>query len=130
MKGDDHMTRLMPASMPMTTAKITERLVPISDFSKGKAAKIFTDVANNDNEYIVLRNNKPTAIVISVKTYESTLDKLNKFEQIFEELENLKLLRMAQSRKGDNYTTFESLIEKEGFTLDEIKKLSESVEFE
>lgn len=28
-----------------------ERLVPISDFSQGKAGKIFNDVAENDNEY-------------------------------------------------------------------------------
>lgn len=38
----------------------TERLVPISDFSQGKAGKIFSDVAENNNEYIVLKNNQPS----------------------------------------------------------------------
>ena len=35
--------------------ELTERLVPISDFSQGKAGKIFTDVADNNHEYIVLK---------------------------------------------------------------------------
>ena len=39
----------------------TERLIPISDFSKGKTSRIFDDVKNNHTEYIVLKNNQPTA---------------------------------------------------------------------
>ena len=53
----------------MTLTEFTEKLVPISDFSKGKAGKIFTDVEENNNEYIVLRNNQPTAVLISIKEY-------------------------------------------------------------
>lgn len=120
----------MLMSKPMPIAKLTERLVAISDFSQGKAGKIFIDVAKNDNEYIILKNNKPTAVLISIKEYTSMQDKLIRFEQMFEEIENLKLLKMAQSRKGGHYTTFEDLITEEGFNIDEIKKLAESVEFE
>lgn len=36
-----------------TLLDLPERLVPISDFSQGKAGKIFNDVAENNNEYIV-----------------------------------------------------------------------------
>ena len=43
--------------MSMTLLDLTEKLVPISDFSQGKAGKIFNDVIENNNEYIVLKNN-------------------------------------------------------------------------
>ena len=50
--------------------ELTERLVPISDFSQGKAGKIFNDVAKNNKGYIVLKNNQPTAVVISIQEYK------------------------------------------------------------
>ena len=122
----------MPTPMPdlMSMAKLAERLVAISDFSQGKAGKIFTDVAENDNEYIVLKNNKPTAVLMSIKEYTSTINKLMRFEQIFEDVENLKLLKMAQDRNPESFTTFEDLLKTENFNFEEIKELSESVEFE
>jgi hypothetical protein len=49
--------------MSATLAELTEKLVTVSDFSQGKASRIFTDVAENNNEYIVLKNNQPTAVV-------------------------------------------------------------------
>ena len=39
--------------MSMEFAEFTEKLVPISDFSQGKAGKICSEVAENDREYIV-----------------------------------------------------------------------------
>ena len=55
------------AGMSSTLLDLTERLVPISDFSQGKAGKIFNDVSENDHEYIILKNNQPTAVLL--KTY-------------------------------------------------------------
>ncbi len=48
---------------------LTERLVSISDFSQGKAGKIFSDVAENDKEYIVLKNNQPSAVILAPEEY-------------------------------------------------------------
>ena len=62
--------------MNMSLAELTERLVPISDFSQGKAGKIFNDVAENDHEYIVLKNNQPTAVLISLKEYKESQKKI------------------------------------------------------
>lgn len=52
--------------MSFAFANMTEKLIPISDFSQGKAGKIFNDVAQNNSEYIVLKNNQPTAVLISL----------------------------------------------------------------
>lgn len=64
----------MKGGFPMSFAfaNMTEKLIPISDFSQGKAGKIFNDVAQNNSEYIVLKNNQPTAVLISVKEYQDT----------------------------------------------------------
>lgn len=116
--------------MNMTLAEFTEKLVPISDFSKGKAGKIFTDVEENNNEYIVLRNNQPTAVLISLKEYKETQEKAAKLEKLLEKVENMNLLKLAKSRDNTNTTSFESFVAEEGYSLDELKELAESVEFE
>lgn len=43
--------------MSLTLAEFADKLVSVSDFSQGKAGKIFNDVAEFDKEYIVLKNN-------------------------------------------------------------------------
>ena len=116
--------------MKSTLLELTERLVPISDFSQGKAGKIFSDVAENDNEYIVLKNNQPTAVLLSVKEYRNTQEKIAKLEAILEKIENIRLLKLAENRANDNTSSFESFVQEQGFLMEELEELSESVEFE
>ena len=116
--------------MKSTLLELTERLVPISDFSQGKAGKIFSDVAENDNEYIVLKNNQPTAVLLSVKKYRNTQEKIAKLEAILEKIENIRLLKLAENRANDNTSSFESFVQEQGFLMEELEELSESVEFE
>lgn len=108
----------------------TEKLVPISDFSQGKAGKIFSDVAENNKEYIVLKNNQPTAVLISMKEYKEVQEKISKLENLLERLENIRLLKIAESRANDKGTSFEKFVEEEGFSMEELEELSESVEFD
>lgn len=116
--------------MSMALLDLTERLVPISDFSQGKAGKIFSDVAENDNEYIVLKNNQPTAVLLSIKEYRDTQEKVAKLERLLERIENIRLLKLAESRANDNTTSFEEFVKEQGFSIDELEELSGSVEFE
>lgn len=116
--------------MSLALAEFTEKLVPISDFSQGKAGKIFSDVYENNSEYIVLKNNQPTAVVISVYEYKETQKKIAQLERIFDMVENMRLLKIAESRKGGSYIDFEDLVAEEGFSMEELEKLSESVEIE
>lgn len=116
--------------MSTTLLDLTERLVPISDFSQGKAGKIFNDVAENNNEYIVLKNNQPTAVLISVKEYKETQEKVARLEALLERMENIRLLKLAESRVNDTTTSFESFVNEQGFSMEELEELSESVELE
>ncbi|MGN9057893.1 type II toxin-antitoxin system prevent-host-death family antitoxin [Bariatricus sp. HCP28S3_A7] len=116
--------------MSMALVEFAEKLVPISDFSQGKAGKIFSDVSENNNEYIVLKNNQPTAVVMSIKEYVEIQKKISKLEKLFEQLENIKLLQLAESRDNDKTTSLEEFIAEEGFSMNELEELAESVEFE
>ena len=116
--------------MSLALAEFTEKLVPISDFSQGKAGKIFSDVYQNNTEYIVLKNNQPTAVVLSVAQYKETQRKVAQLERILDMMENMRLLKVAESRKDNSYIDFEDLVTEEGFSMEELEKLSESVEFE
>ena len=116
--------------MKTTLLELTERLVPISDFSQGKAGKIFSDVAENDHEYIVLKNNQPTAVLLSVKEYRNTQKKLARLEELLEKIENIRLLKLAENRANDNTSSFESFVQEQGFSMEELEEVSESVEFE
>lgn len=116
--------------MNATLLDLTERLVPISDFSQGKAGKIFNDVAENNNEYIILKNNQPTAVLLSVKEYRDTQEKVAKLEALLEKIENMRLLKLAESRVNDNTSSFESFVNEQGYTMEELEELSESVEIE
>lgn len=116
--------------MSLAFAEFTEKLVSVSDFSQGKAGKIFADVADNNHEYIVLKNNQPTAVIVSVQEYRDTQRKVAILEEILEKIENIRLLKIAENRVNDNTTPLENLIAEEGFSMEELEELAESVEIE
>lgn len=116
--------------MSATLLDLTERLVPISDFSQGKAGKIFNDVSENNHEYIVLKNNQPTAVLLSLEKYRETQEKADKFEWLLEKSENIRLLKLAESRENSTTTSFDDFVKEQGFSMEELEELSESVEFE
>lgn len=116
----------------MSTALVdfTEKLVSVSDFSQGKAGKIFNDVTQNKTEYIVLKNNQPMAVVMPIEVYKMTQHKLMQFERLMNMVENIQLLNLAKNRDFKNSTSLEDLIEEEGFSLEELELLAESVDIE
>ncbi len=122
MKGERHMS--------MALAEFTEKLVSVSDFSQGKAGKIFSDVAENDSEYIVLKNNQPTAVLMSPAQYREIQRKLAQLDRVMAMAENIRLLRLAEFRDATKTTSFEDFVKEQGFTMEELEELSESVEIE
>ena len=114
--------------------KFTERLVSISEFSKGKTSKIFDDIKNNNTGYIVLKNNQPTAIVVSVRAYSELVKKAAKMEALLEKIEEARLIKLAESRVKDfdheTAINFEDFVKEQGFDMGEIIAGADSVEIE
>ena len=60
-------------------ANILQSLVPISQFNKGKAAQIF-DRLRTEKELIVLKNNQPSAVILSPEEYTRLLEANGRLE--------------------------------------------------
>jgi prevent-host-death family protein len=99
-------------------------------FSQGKASQIINEVFKKNIEYIILKNNQPTAVLVSVEEYKKQQDEIASLKKRLEEIDETRLLTLAAMRKGQPMTAFEDLIAEEGMTLEEIRTLSESVEIE
>lgn len=83
-------------------ADLLQSLVPISQFNKGQAAKIF-DRLRSEKELIVLKNNQPSAIILSPEEYT----RLTEIE------EDYFLLLEANKRmedNGNNTISFDSVM--------------------
>ena len=80
--------------------------------------------------YIVLKNNQPTAVVISVEEYRRTQRRIKVLEAYLEKLDDLFLLAKAEERKNSPTTSFEDFVKEEGFSMDELRKLADEVEIE
>ena len=69
------------------TADVMNSLVSVTQFNKGQASKIF-DRLRTERQLIVLKNNAPSAVILSPKEYE----RLSDIE------EDYRLLMLAQER--------------------------------
>ena len=95
------------------TVELLQSLVPISQFNKGQAAKIF-DRLHSERELIVLKNNQPSAIILSPEEYT----RLTEIE------EDYFLLLEANKRIEDNENnktiSFDSVMSNLGISEDEL----------
>lgn len=103
-------------------ANVLQSMVPISQFNKGQASKIF-DRLNKEKELIVLKNNQPSAIILSPEEYR----RLTEIE------EDYYLLIEAEKRliDNDNKDTIpmDVIIKKRGIKKEELEG-SEDVDIE
>jgi len=104
------------------TANILNSLIPITQFNKGQAAKIF-DRVKTERQLVVLKNNAPSAIILSPDEYE----RLSEIE------ENYYLLSLAEFRLKNagtsNAIDAEEAMRQLGITPDDIQS-AEDVEIE
>ena len=78
------------------TADILDSLVPITQFNRGQASRIF-DRLHTENRLIVLKNNQPAAIILSP----------SEFQRLSEIEEDYTLLLEATRRlKEDSSSTY------------------------
>ena len=110
------------------------RLVSISDFSKGKTAKIFEDIKKNRNGYVVLKNNQPSAVLISIDEYSEIVEKAKKMELLLEKVDEYRLIKSAlevsKTYKEQEAHSFESVLAELGISEKEINDLEDSVAIE
>ena len=90
-----------------------QSLIPISQFNKGQAAKIF-DRLRSERELIVLKNNQPSAIILSPEEYK-------RLTEIEEEYFLLLEANKRMEENGDKKTiSFDSVMSNLGISEDEL----------
>lgn len=101
---------------------LLQSLVPISQFNKGQAAKIF-DRLRSEKELIVLKNNQPSAVILSPEEYT----RLTEIE------EDYLLLLEANKRMEENgnnkSVSFDAVMNDLGISEDELLE-TEDVDIE
>lgn len=102
------------------STSILDSLVPISQFNKGQASKIF-DQLSSKKEIVVLKNNQPSAVILSPEEYE----------RLMEIEEDYYLLIEANKRLSSNEETYstEDVLKKYNISEADLDEL-EDVEIE
>ena len=93
-------------------ASILNSLVPITQFNRGQASRIF-DRLHTENQLVVLKNNQPAAVILSPEEYA----RLSEIE------EDYFLLIEATKRLEDNNaptTPLDEVMKELGITDDEL----------
>ena len=95
------------------TADLLQSLVPISQFNKGQAAKIF-DRLHSERELIVLKNNRPSAVILSPEEYR----RLTEIEEDYFLL--LEANKRMEDNGNDKTISFDTVISNLGISEDEL----------
>lgn len=102
------------------TAGFMNRLVPITQFNKGQASRIF-DRVRNERQIIVLKNNAPTAVIISPEEYE----RLSEMEENY--LLLLEATERIESAKGKPTISMAESMAEFGITQEDLDAAPEPV---
>ena len=114
----------MADTLKVDLRDIIRRFISVSDLSRGMASKIIQRVGKNKEQYIVVKNNKPEAVILSVDEYTNLL----------EASENLELLQTANERiKNFNQQetlSHDEILKQYNISEERLDKLAETVEIE
>lgn len=101
-----------------------DHMISVSELGRGQASKVVQDVEQNKEQYIVVKNNKPQAIIISIDEYMN----------LMEAREELELFTLAQKRINhgsvQESVPFEEVLKELGLSTDELDKIKDKVELE
>ena len=101
-----------------------DHIISVSELGRGKASKVIQNVESNKEQYIVVKNNKPQAIIMSVEEY-SDLQKLR---------EEYELLKLAAQRVAENtdaeYKTLDDVMKELNIDEKELEDVEDDVDIE
>lgn len=105
----------------MSLMEMMKRIVPITRFNKGEANKIFDEVESSGTK-IVMKNNKPTCVLVSPTQYEALIEMLSD-SLLFEEAEK----RISNNDDSENMTQ-DDLMKELGITQDDLNEIDVEIE--
>ena len=97
------------------TTDLLQSLVPITQFNRGQASRIF-DRLRSERQLIVLKNNQPSAIILSPEEYA----RLAEIEEDYMLL--LEANRRLEENNGKPTLSFQSVLDELGLTEADLEK--------
>jgi len=104
------------------TANLLQSLVPITQFNRGHASRIF-DRLRTEKQLVVLKNNQPSAIILSPEEYERLAEIEENYLLLMEASERLK------KNEGKNSIPFADVLSNLGITEQELNE-TEDIDIE
>jgi prevent-host-death family protein len=102
--------------------RIIKALISVSDLGRGGASKIISEVEEKKSHFIVIKNNKPKAVIVPMEDYI----------QYNEVMEDIELLSIAESRMSylnpAKLITHDEAIVKLGLTEEDIENANLEIE--
>ena len=97
-------------------------MISVSELGRGQASRVVQDVEKSKEQYIVVKNNKPQAALISIDEYMS----------LMESKEELELLLVANDRMKTQKDSinFEQILDEFGLTENELVQIESDVDIE
>lgn len=105
----------------ISVKEMLNSIIPISRFNKGEANKIFNEV-NNSGYKIVIKNNKPTCILISPEQYEKMMETIEDYK-LFVDAEK----RMRSASEAD-FISHEQLMKTLNIQKGELEDIEVEIE--
>lgn len=115
---------IMPEAIKTDLRDIIGKLISVSDLSRGMASKIIQRVGKDKEQYIVVKNNKPEAVILSVEEYI----------ELMEAKEDLQLLQIADIRiknyVPEEVASHKDVLSRYNIREEKLDQLMETVEIE
>ncbi len=100
---------------------LLKAIVPISRFNKGEANKIFSEVSTAGTK-IVVKNNKPTCVLIAPEKYDEMMETIEDYHLF---VESKRRMNVA---KDDDFISHEQLMKNLNIHDDEIDEADVEIE--
>jgi len=105
----------------ISVSNMLNAIIPISRFNKGEANKIFDEV-NSSGFKIVIKNNKPTCVLITPEKYEEMMEIIENY-YLFVEAE-----KRMKSAEADGFISHDQIMDKLNITKDELSDVEVEIE--
>jgi len=105
----------------ITVSSLLNAIVPISRFNRGEANKIFDEV-NSSGYKIVVKNNKPTCVLITPEKYEEMVETIENYKLFIEADKRMKTATAA------DFVSHEQMLKNLNINKDELNDIEVEIE--
>ncbi len=90
-----------------------DEIISATDLARNVSGTLSSITKNIKDKVAISKNNKLEAVIIDIEEYE-------RLKEAYELMEHIEIAKMVEERKDSKTIDFETLLEKEGISYDEL----------